>query len=372
MLYIGIGAGLLAFTITFIFWVVAMSRALRRAEAHIAGEADIGTAFGELGSAGRPHDQPGAIVTGRPMPERTNATDAAQAPGEASQATVQMTNVAIRIAPDEGYEAAQRIEFPGIYAKTNCVVCLDNSSTHAFVPCGHQAVCLQCAMRQRWFTCPVCRANAKMVMHVYVVGISKVEKPPAEVGALPAENGPPPSRPPLAQSPSRPMGSEPSTSQRHAASSGVDPPLSSACAPGCASASEPNDGASAARPAAAAAALTAAALPAAAQLAADGSSPTISPSSKETKARGAHAIATAAHTADLGTSSSTESSSSNSSHDGDLTQAHADSHAHVDSHAHADSHAQPAPTATAPTQCDSPDQTQSQNGSHHHAGGDPS
>ncbi len=36
-----------------------------------------------------------------------------------------------------------------------CVVCLYNQKTHAFIPCGHKACCVECVKSLK--TCPICR-----------------------------------------------------------------------------------------------------------------------------------------------------------------------------------------------------------------------
>eukprot|EP00930_Biecheleria_cincta_P064272 TRINITY_DN4982_c2_g1_i1.p1 TRINITY_DN4982_c2_g1~~TRINITY_DN4982_c2_g1_i1.p1 ORF type:complete len:519 (-),score=40.76 TRINITY_DN4982_c2_g1_i1:52-1608(-) len=53
-----------------------------------------------------------------------------------------------------------------------CVVCLDAKKTHAFVPCGHQCVCADCAhgllpRRSGDATCPVCRASVSNVIQIF-------------------------------------------------------------------------------------------------------------------------------------------------------------------------------------------------------------
>jgi len=45
--------------------------------------------------------------------------------------------------------------FIKIYAEENCVICLENKSTHAQSICGHQCVCNTCAARIT--KCPICR-----------------------------------------------------------------------------------------------------------------------------------------------------------------------------------------------------------------------
>ena len=46
-----------------------------------------------------------------------------------------------------------------------CVVCLDEPSTHLFVPCGHQCVCFSCGSVMD--ACPKCRATVTLLLRVY-------------------------------------------------------------------------------------------------------------------------------------------------------------------------------------------------------------
>lgn len=46
-----------------------------------------------------------------------------------------------------------------------CVVCLDEPSTHLFVPCGHQCVCFSCGSLMD--ACPKCRATVTLLLRVY-------------------------------------------------------------------------------------------------------------------------------------------------------------------------------------------------------------
>jgi ankyrin repeat protein len=54
-----------------------------------------------------------------------------------------------------------------------CVICIDAPRTHAFVPCGHLCVCLDCASLPEMRggtcgkTCPVCRQKSFLVMRIY-------------------------------------------------------------------------------------------------------------------------------------------------------------------------------------------------------------
>lgn len=52
---------------------------------------------------------------------------------------------------------------------TTCVVCLDKSATHAFVPCGHKVVCQGCskAYTGTGMECAVCRREVTSVLRIY-------------------------------------------------------------------------------------------------------------------------------------------------------------------------------------------------------------
>eukprot|EP00980_Cylindrotheca_fusiformis_P001329 scaffold333_cov133-Cylindrotheca_fusiformis.AAC.55 len=56
-----------------------------------------------------------------------------------------------------------------------CTICMDNQKTHAFVPCGHLALCTDCASQPSYTTpssgeesmhCPICREDSTMVMKI--------------------------------------------------------------------------------------------------------------------------------------------------------------------------------------------------------------
>ena len=54
--------------------------------------------------------------------------------------------------------------------KSECVICLDCASSHAFIPCGHVCVCAACACEDAALTvCPVCRAETTGTLRVYGV-----------------------------------------------------------------------------------------------------------------------------------------------------------------------------------------------------------
>mmetsp|Transcript_29967 Transcript_29967/g.45432 ORF Transcript_29967/g.45432 Transcript_29967/m.45432 type:complete len:445 (-) Transcript_29967:47-1381(-) len=58
-----------------------------------------------------------------------------------------------------------------------CVICMENPKTHAFVPCGHLALCQECAQRPPYrhqcrpescgMKCPICRKESTLIMKVY-------------------------------------------------------------------------------------------------------------------------------------------------------------------------------------------------------------
>ena len=49
-----------------------------------------------------------------------------------------------------------------------CIVCLDATSTHAMIPCGHKCVCAACASVVGEH-CPVCRTSCQGSMHIFSV-----------------------------------------------------------------------------------------------------------------------------------------------------------------------------------------------------------
>ena len=51
-----------------------------------------------------------------------------------------------------------------------CVVCLEGSRTHAFLPCGHRSVCQRCADRviaAKKDFCPMCREPFQSVVRIF-------------------------------------------------------------------------------------------------------------------------------------------------------------------------------------------------------------
>eukprot|EP00536_Pseudo-nitzschia_multiseries_P018759 jgi/Psemu1/57215/gm1.57215_g len=57
---------------------------------------------------------------------------------------------------------------------SRCVVCLEQSATHAMVPCGHLCLCAECTVRSfskaicGTPSCPVCRQPLSMVLRIFV------------------------------------------------------------------------------------------------------------------------------------------------------------------------------------------------------------
>lgn len=50
---------------------------------------------------------------------------------------------------------------------TECVVCLDGTRSHIFVPCGHLCLCSTCAAGEAVRECPLCRTAPTAVLRVY-------------------------------------------------------------------------------------------------------------------------------------------------------------------------------------------------------------
>jgi len=49
----------------------------------------------------------------------------------------------------------------------DCVICCDETSTHAMVPCGHHCVCQACATGFAGGICPICRGEVQGVIHIF-------------------------------------------------------------------------------------------------------------------------------------------------------------------------------------------------------------
>ena len=50
-----------------------------------------------------------------------------------------------------------------------CSICMDKSIDSAFIPCGHQAACIDCARRLHGnATCPICREPIADVLHTFL------------------------------------------------------------------------------------------------------------------------------------------------------------------------------------------------------------
>ena len=52
-----------------------------------------------------------------------------------------------------------------------CSICLDRTIGSAFIPCGHQAACVECARRVEG-TCPICREPIADVLQTFLAGAS--------------------------------------------------------------------------------------------------------------------------------------------------------------------------------------------------------
>lgn len=48
-----------------------------------------------------------------------------------------------------------------------CIICLDNLSSMAFVPCGHKHICKGCAPKFKSNKCPVCRVPITGLIEIF-------------------------------------------------------------------------------------------------------------------------------------------------------------------------------------------------------------
>jgi len=48
----------------------------------------------------------------------------------------------------------------------SCVVCMEQSRSHVFIPCGHMVTCVNCSLDLT--NCPVCRTSIERAMKVYL------------------------------------------------------------------------------------------------------------------------------------------------------------------------------------------------------------
>ena len=53
-----------------------------------------------------------------------------------------------------------------------CVICYENPSSHAFIPCGHKHICGACSVNQPMIDalhgkCPTCSTEFSMILHIY-------------------------------------------------------------------------------------------------------------------------------------------------------------------------------------------------------------
>ena len=54
---------------------------------------------------------------------------------------------------------------PPISEDSQCVVCMNERKTHAFLPCGHKCVCASCAAKCQ--KCPICRADVTGIVKIF-------------------------------------------------------------------------------------------------------------------------------------------------------------------------------------------------------------
>ena len=77
------------------------------------------------------------------------------------------------------YNVLERQQFSAklsVVKSETCGVCMENPSTHAFVPCGHKCICEACAKFimpglsttiSQGKTCPLCRTPTTMIMKIF-------------------------------------------------------------------------------------------------------------------------------------------------------------------------------------------------------------
>ena len=53
-----------------------------------------------------------------------------------------------------------------------CSICLDRTIDSAFIPCGHQTACIDCARRLANGPCPICRECVADVLQTFLAGAS--------------------------------------------------------------------------------------------------------------------------------------------------------------------------------------------------------
>lgn len=50
-----------------------------------------------------------------------------------------------------------------------CVICMENPSSRACVPCGHMCICEKCQIRcSRTNVCPICRVHIERIIKIYI------------------------------------------------------------------------------------------------------------------------------------------------------------------------------------------------------------
>lgn len=67
----------------------------------------------------------------------------------------------------EGQTTGEGVEEP---MQSECVVCLEEDSSYAFIPCGHRCVCESCAKNLEATTkeCPLCRSKIQLIMKIFI------------------------------------------------------------------------------------------------------------------------------------------------------------------------------------------------------------
>eukprot|EP00960_Hanusia_phi_P050637 760334-Hanusia_phi.AAC.8 len=63
-------------------------------------------------------------------------------------------------------ELEKPFDHPTDDTSNGCVICMNAMASHAYIPCGHQCVCLECST-QFHSRCPVCNQDSQMIIKIW-------------------------------------------------------------------------------------------------------------------------------------------------------------------------------------------------------------
>ncbi|XP_033728109.1 uncharacterized protein LOC117317404 [Pecten maximus] len=88
--------------------------------------------------------------------------------GTATSATNQRNRSTVDNRPDEQDNCGpSETTIPTAPPVEQCCICLDNHVNAAFIPCGHESCCLDCANTLLNRPCPMCRVDIRNVLRTY-------------------------------------------------------------------------------------------------------------------------------------------------------------------------------------------------------------